>query len=181
VKLNALKNDIIHEKLFREIMRVFTEEQFSQYAQVYMNTIFRVAFNYLKSHSDADDITQNVLLKFYQTDKTFESDAHIKHWLIRVTINECKQAFLSPWRRVEPIDDYAKTLSFETPEQNELFDLVMKLPTKYRITILLYYYEEYKADEIALLLGIPLSTVKTRLKRAREKLKNTILEVESNV
>jgi len=146
-----------------------------------MDMIFRVAFNYLKSHCDADDITQNVLMKLYNSDKAFESDAHVKHWLIRVTINECKRAFLSPWRRVEPIEEHADTLSFETPEQSEIFDLIMKMPTKYRIAILLYYYEDYSTEEIAQILKIPVSTVKTHLKRAREKLKNTILEVQDYV
>jgi len=160
---------------------MITDEQFTEYAQSYMDTIFRVAFNYLKSCTDADDITQNVLVKFYRTDKEFESDAHIKHWLIRVTINECKRALLSPWRRDEPIDDYATTLCFETPEESELFSRVMDLPTKYRVVILLYYFESYSTEEISDLLKMPKATVRTRLKRAREILKKQILEANSYV
>jgi len=138
---------------------MITDEQFSEYVRLYMEIIFRVAFNYLKSHSDADDTTQNVLLKLYRTDKVFENEAHLKHWLIRVTINECKRILLSPWRRVDPIDNYAQSLGFDTPEQSEMFDLVMALPTKYRIVTLLYYFEGYKTEEISILLRMPKSTV----------------------
>ena len=160
---------------------MFTDEQFTRYAQEYMDTIFRVAFNYLKSRAEADDVTQNVLLKLYRVNKAFESDTHLKHWLIRVTINECKRALLSPWRKTEPIEDYAATLSFDTPEQSELFEVVMELPTKYRVATLLYYFEDYSTEEIARLLKIPKSTVGTRLKRAREKLKIKLSEAESYV
>ena len=67
------------------------EENFTSLAQKYMDTVFRLAFSYLKSRADADDVTQNVLLALYRTDKAFESEAHVKNWLIRVTINECKK------------------------------------------------------------------------------------------
>ena len=160
---------------------MITDEQFTEYARSYMDVIFRVAFNYLKSRIDADDITQNVLLKLYRTDKVFGSETHLKHWLIRVTINECKRMLLSPWRRVEPIDNYAQSLGFETPEQSEMFDLVMELPAKYRIVTLLYYFEGYKTEEISVLLRLPKSTVCTHLERARKKLKLKILEDENNV
>lgn len=90
---------------------MFTEKQFTRLAELYMDTVFRLAFNYTKSKAEADDITQDVLIKLYRTDKAFESEAHIKHWLIRVTINECKKAFLSPWKRVEPLEEYASTIS----------------------------------------------------------------------
>ena len=160
---------------------MLTGEQYTEYARAYMDTVFRVAFNYLKNSADADDIAQNVLVKLYRADKAFESDAHVKHWLIRVTINECKRALLSPWRRDEPIVDYAATLSFETPEESELFSMVMDLPTKYRVVILLYYFEGYSTEEIAVLLGVPKATVRTRMKRAREILKKDILEEESYV
>ncbi|MCL2633987.1 MAG: sigma-70 family RNA polymerase sigma factor [Oscillospiraceae bacterium] len=155
---------------------MYTDEQFTRYAQMYMDTVFRVAFNYLKSHTEADDVTQNVLLKLYQTKKVFENDEHVKHWLIRVAINECKRVLLSPWRKVEPIDDYAATLEFKTPEQSELFSKVMELPEKYRVAILLYYYEDYSTEEISRLLKIPQATVGTHLKRAREKLRIKLLE-----
>lgn len=107
---------------------MLTEEQFSYLAKKYMDMVFRLALHYTKSRSESDDITQEVLLKLYRADKTFESEDHVRHWLIRVTVNECKRVFLSPWKRTEPIDDYAEQLAFKTPEHSELFHAVMALP-----------------------------------------------------
>lgn len=87
---------------------MLNHEQFTRLAKLYMDTVFRLAFNYTKSRSEADDITQDVLIKLYHTDKAFDSEEHIKHWLIRVTINECKKHFylrgdeLSPLRIMLP-------------------------------------------------------------------------------
>ena len=155
---------------------MLTEEQFSHLAKKYMDTVFRLAFNYTKSQTEADDVTQEVLIKLYRTDKEFESEEHIKHWLIRVTINECKKAFLSPWKRIEPIEDYASTLSFSSPEHSELFYAVMDLPKKYRVPIFLHYYEDYSCEEISSFLRIANATVRTRLRRGREMLKTKIKE-----
>ena len=134
---------------------MLTEEQFSYLAKKYMDTVFRLAFHYTKSRSESDDITQEVLLKLYRTDKPFESEDHVRYWLIRVTVNECKRAFLSPWKRTEPIDDYAEQLAFKTPEHSELFHAVMALPQKYRVPLFLHYYEGYSCGEISQFLGGP--------------------------
>lgn len=160
---------------------MFTEEQFSHLAKLHMDTIFRLAFNYTNSQSEADDITQEVLIKLYRTDKAFESEAHIKHWLIRVTINECKKVFLSPWKRIEPIEDYAEKLPFISPEHSELFYAVMDLPKKYRVPIFLHYYEDYSCEEISSFLNIPNATVRTQLRRGREILKSNLTEASSHV
>ena len=128
---------------------MLTEEQFAYLAKKYMDTVFRLAFHYTKSRSESDDITQEVLLKLYRTDKPFESEDHVRYWLIRVTVNECKRAFLSPWKRTEPIEDYAEQLAFKTPEHSELFHAVMALPQKYRVPIFLHYYEGYSCEEIS--------------------------------
>ena len=114
---------------------MFTDEHFTYLADKYMDTVFRLAFSYMKSRADADDITQNVLLKLYRTEKDFQSESHLKNWLIRVTINECKQAFRSPWRKTEDIQDYANSLAMTQPEQRELFEAVMSLPPNYRVEV----------------------------------------------
>ncbi len=160
---------------------MLNDEQFSRLAKLYMDMVFRLAFNYTKSRSEADDITQDVLIKLYRADKAFDSEAHIKHWLIRVTINECKKAFLSPWKRTVPIEEYASTLSFPSPEHSELFYAVMELPQKYRVPIFLHYYEDYSCEEISKLLKIPNATVRTRLRRGREILKSNLQEADSHV
>lgn len=125
---------------------MFSNEAFAQNAEKYMDTVFRVAYGWLKNPDDANDVTQDVLIELYKTDKAFESDAHLKNWLIRVTVNRCKMLFRSPWRRHEDIDDYAETLSFEQPRDGELFKAVMALDKKYRVPLLLFYYEGYTKE-----------------------------------
>ena len=107
----------------------------------------------------------------------FESDAHVKHWLLRVTINECKRRWRSSWSRTEWLEDYVNELVFEERPYSDLFQAIMTLDKKYRTVIVLYYYEGYALSEIATLLGIPQGTVGTRLRRAREQLKRYLLEV----
>ena len=159
---------------------MFSNEAFAQNAEKYMDMVFRVAYGWLKNSDDANDVTQDVLIELYKTDKAFESDAHLKNWLIRVTVNRCKMLFRSQWRRHEDIDDYAETLSFEQPRDGELFKAVMALDKKYRVPLLLFYYEGYTTAEAASMLGIPEKTVSTRLYRARAKLRTILEEEESN-
>ena len=153
---------------------MLTRERFAALAEKYMDMVFRVAYGYMRSRDDADDITQDVLLRLYCTDTLFDSEEHVRNWLIRV--NQCKKAFRSPWRRVESIEDYASTLRFETAEDRGLFCEIMRLEQKYRVVVLMYYYEGYSTAEIADILGVPLNTVTTRLSRARAKLKNFLTE-----
>ena len=154
-----------------------TDEQFTPLAERYMDTVFRVAYSYLRCRDDADDVTQDVLIQLYKEDKAFESDAHIKNWLIRVTVNRCKNVLRAPWHRTEDIADYENSLTFEEPQCRELFEAVMSLDRRYRLPVLLYYYEGSRQREIAALLGVPEETVRTRLSRARDKLKHILSEV----
>lgn len=153
-----------------------TNERFTCLAERYMDTVFRVAFSYMKSRTDADDITQNVLLKLLRQDDGFESDEHVRRWLIRVTVNECRSAYRALWRRTEDIEEYANTLALPTREHSDLFDAVMALPAKYRVVIYLYYYEGYRTPELAELLRMPEATVRTHLARGRERLRKTLTE-----
>lgn len=160
---------------------MLTNERFTCLAQRYIDTVYRVALNYLKSPSDADDITQNVFLKLLQEKKPFDSDEHVKHWLIRVTVNECKNLVRSRWWRAESIEEYAGQLAFDNQAQSDLFHMVMALPRKYRLPIYLYYYEGYSTQEIGQMLKLPKNTVCTQLKRGRELLKESLQEVDDNV
>lgn len=160
---------------------MLTNEQFTCLAQRYIDTVYRVALNYIKSPADADDITQNVFLKLLQEKKPFDSDDHVKHWLIRVTVNECKNLVRSRWWRAESFEEYAGTLVFDNQAQSDLFQMVMALPRKYRLPIYLHYYEEYSTQEIGQLLKLPKNTVCTQLKRGRELLKESLQEVENDV
>ena len=160
---------------------MLTNERVTCLAQRYIDTVYRVALNYLKSPADADDITQNVFLKLLQEKKPFDSDEHVKHWLIRVTVNECKNLVRSRWWRAEAIEEYAGQLVFDNQAQSDLFHMVMALPRKYRLPIYLHYYEGYSTQEIGQLLKLPKNTVCTQLKRGRELLKESLQEVDDNV
>ena len=109
--------------------------------------------------------------------KEFDNEAHIKAWLIRVTINRSKDVSTSFWRKNKVAwEDYMETLVFEAPEDKSLFEAVMSLPAKYRTVIHLFYYEGYSAQEIARITGQPPGTVRSRLSRARGKLRGLLSE-----
>ena len=146
-------------------------EEFKLLAEDYRDMIFRIAFSFLKSQADAEDVTQEVLLHLYETERVFDGREHIKNWLVKVTYNECRKLWRRPWRRHENIDDYAARLAFEDRTYQDLFCAVMKLDKTKRIVVVLYYLEGYQIQEIADLLQIPRGTVGTRLARARKKLK----------
>ena len=153
-----------------------SKEKFEFFAEKYMDTIYRVAYSWTKNPDDANDVTQDVLIQLFKTNKEFESDSHLKNWLIRITVNQCKMLFRSPWSKMEDIDEYANTLRFEEESHLDLFQAVMNLDKKYRVPILLLYYEGYSTAEIASILGIPERTVSTRLFRAKAKLKDYLKE-----
>lgn len=155
---------------------MLSTEEFKRCAQEYMDVVFRVAFSCLRSQTDAEDVTQEVLLRLYETDYVFESRAHIKNWLVKVTYNECRKFWRRLWRRHENIDDYAEQLAFEETDCQELFTAVMKLDRAKRIVVVLYYLEGYQIQEIAGILKIPPGTVGTRLARARKELRKYLEE-----
>ena len=127
---------------------MLTREHFALLAEKYIDTVFRIAFGYLKNRDDADDVTQEVFMRLYSANAEFESEEHIRNWLIRVTVNRCKMLFRSPWRRHEDIDDYAETLSFEQPRDGELFKAVMALDKKYRVPLLLFFRKSGLMDRL---------------------------------
>ena len=155
---------------------MLSTEEFKRCAQEYMDVVFRVAFSCLRSQTDAEDVTQEVLLRLYETDYVFESRAHIKNWLVKVTYNECRKFWRRLWRRHENIDDYAEQLAFEETDCQDLFTAVMKLDRAKRIVVVLYYLEGYQIQEIAGILKIPSGTVGTRLARARKELRKYLEE-----
>lgn len=75
------------------------KEEFVIFAEKYMDMIYRIAYSWTKNSHDANDVTQDVLIQLYKTTKVFETDAYLKNWLIRVTVNQCKMMFRSPWKK----------------------------------------------------------------------------------
>ena len=138
-----------------------------------------MALNYTKHVPDAEDIVQDVFLALLRYEKPFESEDHIRYWLIRVTVNQCKKWHRSPWRKHIPFEEYAAGLP-ASQENRQVLEAVMALPRKYRMPIYLYYYEQYSTGEIAEILKLPKGTVCTHLSRGREMLKWNLQEGEEN-
>ena len=145
------------------------------------DTVLRVGYTWTGNLQDAQDVSQTVLLKLYREKTEFESDEHVKRWLIRVAVNEGRKLRSSGWfkRRVS-LEEYAGTVDFESREDSELFIIVMGLPEKYRVPLYLYYYEDYTIKEVAALCRLKESTVQTRLQRARERVKKALTKQEED-
>ncbi|MBQ1431215.1 MAG: sigma-70 family RNA polymerase sigma factor [Firmicutes bacterium] len=141
----------------------------------YRDRVFAVGFNYFRNSMDADDVVQETFLKLLRSNKDFESEEHLRNWIMKVAVNECKRVTLSSWfKRRESLEEYADKLVFEEVGDRDLFDKVMRLPKNYRQVTHLFYYEGYSVKEIAGILGIRETTVTTRLSRARKKLKDQL-------
>ena len=151
-------------------------EEFNRCAERYQDTIYRVALNCFGSDADAEDAVQEVLLRYYTADPALESEEHRRRWLIRVTLNYCKNE-LRRFGRRRQVSMEEVEIPFENPEEGELFSIVMALPEKYRTALYLFYYEEYTVKEIAEAVGIKVSAATTRLSRAREALRRELKEV----
>ena len=170
--------------------------------ETYSDLVLRLSYSYLNQTQDAQDICQTVFLKLLERAPDFVSSDHEKAWIIRTTANTCKDLLKSHWRRTTvameaashipapeleegslsaavPLDEQWDAPVSDDPAKRELFQAVMGLETKYRLTIYLYYYEGYSSKEIARLLGRNPATVATQLRRGRTQLKD-LLESEGS-
>ena len=147
-------------------------------AETYRDRLFAAAFQVCGNAADAEDAAQEALLRYHISEKQFESEQHIRAWLLRVAINCAKNVSRSFFRRnTVPLEDYMDSLEFDSGESRQIFREVMKLPEKYRLVIHLYYYEDYTVAEIGRILGLTESNVKVRLSRGRKLLKEALQEV----
>lgn len=148
----------------------------------YGNDVLRTAYMYVKDAHLAEDIFQDVFIKVNQKLNTFQGNSSIKTWIIRITINTCKDYLKSAWnKRVVPITEYHEnTLSsqdnyeaVENAEDNkQIRNLVMSLPDKYKDVLLCTYYHGMTISEAAAMLNIAEGTAKSRLSRAKDKLRH---------
>lgn len=146
-------------------------------AAKYQDNVFRAAFSICRNPEDAEDIVQDTFLKYFESNRQFESEEHIKAWLLKTAINKSKNTLRTFWHRNRStFEDYMDQLPFQEPEDQEMLETVMSLPEAYRIVIYLYYYEDYSVKEIAKVLGKPENTIKSHLYRARKTLKDILKE-----
>lgn len=139
----------------------------------YSQSLLKIAYTYMKSTADAEDIVQDAFIQYLRFAPEFDNDDHEKAWLIRVTINLCKNSLKSSWRtkRAELDENLMSSLN---EDEGFLLSEVLKLPEKFRTVIHLHYYEGYEIKEIAEIIGQNPSTVGVWLKRGREYLKKIL-------
>lgn len=144
---------------------------------LYKTMLFRIAFSYLGNRNDCEDILQEAFIKLCYHAPDFPSDEDEKRWIIRVTINLCKNNVKSYWNKkkvnLEELEEYAYD-----PEETCVMQNLLQLPEKYKTVIQLYYFSGYKITEIAEFFKLSESAVKMRLKRGRELLKIEMEDIQ---
>lgn len=148
--------------------------------EMYSGTVYRIAYARTRNRQDAEDITQNVFLKYISANKQFDSEEHRKAWLLRVAVN-CTNDFVKSahYRHRADHDELPENSveqSYELEEKSEVWYAVQALPEKYRIPIHLFYYEDMSTAQIAAITNERESTVRSQLTRARKMLKEILKE-----
>ena len=156
-----------------------TDSDLELYMKLYYKSVYRTALFCLGSPEDADDIAQDIFLKLYTCGNAFNDAEHVRAWLLRCTVNRCRNIIRSPWRKLsQPLDSVGETPADEQ-RTDEVLPLVMKLSKKNRTVLYLHYYEGYPVKELAALLGISENAVLARLMRGRKQLR-ALIESERN-
>lgn len=136
--------------------------------------LYLIALSFTKNHYDAEDILQNIFLKLWKYEKAFENNEHIDKWLTRVCVNESKNHLKLSFRKNNFLEDEKELYTFDSIRDVDVFNAVMSLPKKERITVHMFYYEDMSVKDISCLLNVKESAVKTRLNRARNKLREIL-------
>lgn len=150
-----------------------SEKQASSLIERYSAMVYRLAYSWTQNPTDADDITQEVFLRYIRRAPIFTSQEHEKAWLLRVTLNCAKSYSSSKWRTYEPVEEVG--IQPDLPDESVL-KAVMQLKPKERACVHLFYYEDLSIDQIAQHLKMNASTVKSHLHRARATLKDLLKE-----
>ncbi|MBQ8396607.1 MAG: sigma-70 family RNA polymerase sigma factor [Clostridia bacterium] len=156
-----------------------TEERLEAAMTRYGASVYRLAFAQSGSRADADDVYQEVFLRYWRTSPDLASDEHEKAWLLRVTVNCARSLHRARVRRatVELIEDIPDRRDEEAQAADELRDLLARLPETYRAVIHLHYFEELSTAEIAKTLGRREGTVRMQLTRARRMLHDRLTDI----
>ncbi|MBE5959531.1 MAG: RNA polymerase sigma factor [Lachnospiraceae bacterium] len=155
-----------------ELLRT-DKDLFSKIYHKYVDTIYRISFSFLKNEDDAKDAVQEVFIKLLNSKKEYENEEHLKAWLIVTTSNYCKNIVSNWWWKRKTIEENA-VYEKSTTGKDEVLELVLGLPDKYKIPVYLYYYEGYNSREISRIWGKPESTIRTYLQKAKKMLKEEL-------
>ncbi len=142
----------------------------------YQKSLYAVAYSVCRNSHDAEDVVQETFLQYLRNKGEFDSEDHVRAWLIRVAINRAKNRVRSPFSRVAPLEEDQWADKASESRSIDLLDAVMRLPQRYRIPLHLFYYEDYSIRDIARILRISEGATKTRLSRARVALRKTLGE-----
>ena len=155
-----------------------TKDYISDLLDKYSDMVLRIAYTYLKNRADAEDIVQDVFLRIIDKKPSFNDESHEKSWLIRATINMCKNKVNMFWNKnkcsIDDVQEFAVSDKYNT--DTSVFQAVMTLGEKYRVVVYMYYYEGYSTPEIADVIGKNETTIRSLLHRARNKLKDMLKE-----
>lgn len=148
-----------------------TEEKFIQAVKRNSQRLFVIAFSYLKNKHDAEDALQNTFLKLWKSKIEFNDDLGIDKWLTKVLVNDCKNFFNLSFRQNKSIEEVYDVSTFDKYFNVDLYNAVMSLNKKERLCVILFYYDDLTISDISKVTSIKESTVKSLLKRSRNKLK----------
>lgn len=152
-----------------------SEQEVNRAIERYSDTVQRLCLVYLKNHADTEDVFQNVFFKYYLSSVVFESDEHEKAWIIRVTVNACKDWLKNFFRsRTVPLNEVAELASNVSQENKDVLEAVLSLPAKYRDVVYLHYYENYTAPQISKILHKNVNTIYTILTRSNDLLREKL-------
>ena len=151
---------------------IWGKDAFSFAFTQYTDTVYRVAVHNTRCKSDAEDITQEVFVKLLESSKKFKDGEHLKAWLIRVTINECRTLMRKYSRETEQSAEIADCAGYDG---DSVLEAVKALPENYRNAIYLHYYEGYTAKEIGKILDSKENTVLSWLSRGRAALRKEMI------
>lgn len=151
------------------------EQEVNRAVECYADTVRRLCMIYLKNYADTEDIFQTVFLKYVLSSVVFENEEHEKAWIIRVTINACKDLLKSFFHsRTVSLDNVLEQPAELTPDNREVLEAVLSLPQKYRDVVYLHYFEDYSAPQISQILGRNVNTIYTLLSRSKQMLREKL-------
>ena len=149
-----------------------SETEINRAVDEYADMVRRLCMLHLKNYADTEDIFQTVFLKYALSSIEFENKEHEKAWLIRVTINACKDLLKSFFRRnTVSIHELIEQPAPQDQDYTDVLEAVLSLPKKYKDVVYLYYYEGYTAPQISKILGKNMNTIYTLLNRSKKILK----------
>lgn len=153
------------------------EQRMIQWIDAYSDDIRKICYIYLTDRSQAEDALQDTYLKAWRSMPEYERKGieNDKAWLLRIAINTCRDLYRTGWfrhvDRRQELETVAANIAYQDPVDHELAMDICRLPEKYKQVILLYYYQDMTLREVAQTLGVPVSTVQRRLKKAESLLK----------